>query len=179
MRNAFLAAVLLALALPTAAQAELPVGTSAPQFATKGAKAGKPIDFDLASSLAKGPVVLYFYPKAFTKGCTLETRAFAEAHDEFAAAGATILGLSADDLDTLKRFSVEECRGKFAVGVATPKIIEAYDVALDHEALPGGLADRTSYVIAPDGRIVFVHSDLDYRDHVRLTLQAVKELKAR
>jgi len=171
-------AALLTLLSPAMAQAELPVGTKAPQFSTQVAKAGKEMGFNLTAALARGPVVLYFYPKAFTKGCTLEAHAFAEAHDDFAAAGATILGMSADDIDTLKRFSTEECRDKFAVGVATPGIIKAYDVALDYKGLPAGLSDRTSYVIAQDGRISFVHSELDYRDHVRLTLEAVRALKA-
>ncbi len=163
----------------SAVYAQLPEGAKAPLFSTQGALAGKAISFNLRSALSKGPVVLYFYPKAFTKGCTLETRAFAEAHDEFAAAGATVLGMSADDVETLKRFSTEECRSKFAVGVATPAIIKAYDVALEYKGLPGGLSDRTSYVIGQDGKIAFVHSDLDYRDHVRLTLEAVQSLKAK
>lgn len=169
-------AALAALLLPATVHAQLPVGAEAPLFATKAAKAGKETGFNLRSALAHGPVVLYFYPKAFTRGCTLETRAFAEAHADFAAAGATVIGLSADDIDTLKRFSTEECRDKFAVGVASPGLIKAYDVALKHEGLPEGLADRTSYVIAQDGRITFVHSDLNYRDHVSLTLKAVRAL---
>jgi len=178
-------AALLALAVPTASQAELPVGAKAPAFSTQGALAGKTYAFNLTSALRKGPVVLYFYPKAFTQGCTLETRAFAEAHDQFAAAGATVVGMSADDLPTLQRFSTEACRSKFAVAVATPAIIKAYDVAMKMDKLPAeaakrmkpGLTSRTSYVIAPDGRISYVHSDLDYRQHVNLTLAAVKALK--
>ena len=176
-----LAASLLAPAAvfaPVSAQAQLAVGAKAPVFSTKGAKAGKEIAFNLRAALRKGPVVLYFYPKAFTQGCTLETRAFAEAHDRFAAAGATVVGLSADDLPTLKRFSTEECRDKFAVAVASPAMIAAYDVALKREGMPDGLADRTSYVIGQDGRIAFVHSDLDYRDHVRLSLAAVQRIAA-
>ena len=121
-------------------------------------------------------VVLYFYPKAFTQGCTLEAHAFAEAHDKFAEAGAMVVGMSADDIATLKRFSTEECRDKFAVAVADPEIIRGYDVALKREGLPAGLSNRTSYVIAPNGRITFVHSDLDYRDHVSLTLAAVQKI---
>jgi peroxiredoxin len=145
-------------------------------FATKGALAGKAMAFNLRRALARGPVVLYFYPKAFTQGCTLETRAFAEAHDDFARAGATVVGMSADDIDTLKRFSTEECRSKFAVATASPKLIKAFDVALQREGLPSGLTTRTSYVIAQDGRIAMVHSDMDYRDHVKLTLAAVRKL---
>jgi thioredoxin-dependent peroxiredoxin len=170
-------AALAALVIPSASQAELAVGAEAPPFATQAALAGKNYAFNLSSALRKGPVVLYFYPKAFTQGCTLETRAFAEAHDQFAAAGATVIGMSADDIDTLKRFSTEECRGKFAVGVATPAIIQAYDVALQRQGMPAGMANRVSYVIGQDGRVRYVHSNLDYRDHVKLTLEAVRALK--
>ena len=133
----------------------------------------------LRSALRRGPVVLYFYPKAFTQGCTLEAHAFAEASEQFAAAGATVIGMSNDDLPTLQRFSTEACRDKFAVAIATPAIIQAYDVALSRPGMPTGLASRTSYVIGRNGRIAFVHSDLDYRDHVRLTLAAVQQLRGR
>lgn len=176
MKKFALFAALAALAIGPAA-AELSVGTKAPLFATKAALGGKEFAFNLRSALAKGPVVLYFYPKAFTKGCTLEANAFAEATDEFAAAGATVIGMSNDDIETLKRFSTEECRDKFAVAAATPRIVEAYDAALVRDGRDTGLTDRTSYVIDRDGRIVFVHSDLDYKDHVRLTLDAVRKLK--
>ncbi|MCB2059683.1 MAG: peroxiredoxin [Novosphingobium sp.] len=177
MRKHFFAvAALLALVIPPGVHAELPVGTKAPIFATWGALAGKAFRFNLKDALRKGPVVLYFYPKAFTQGCTLEAHAFAEAHDKFAEAGAMVVGMSADDIATLKRFSTEECRDKFAVAVADPEIIRGYDVALKREGLPAGLSNRTSYVIAPNGRITFVHSDLDYRDHVSLTLAAVQKI---
>lgn len=172
-------AALLALAMPASLQAELPVGARAPNFATQAALGGEAMGFNLRAALRRGPVVLYFYPKAFTQGCTLETRAFAEAHDDFSAAGATVIGMSADDLPTLQRFSTEACRSKFAVGVATPEIIRTYDVALKSERLPAGLTSRTSYVIAQNGRIRMVHSNLDYRDHVRLTLEAVRALPHR
>ena len=171
------AALLIAAMAASPAAADLRVGARAPGFATQGALAGKSIAVNLRAALARGPVVLYFYPKAFTQGCTLETRAFAEAHDDFTAAGATVIGMSNDDLPTLQRFSTEECRDKFAVAVATPGIIRAYDVALRRAGLPAGLANRVSYVIAPNGRIAFVHSDLDYREHVRSTLAAVQGMR--
>ena len=101
-----------------------------------------------------------------------------EAIGEFEAAGATVLGMSADDIDTLKRFSTEECAGKFAVGVASPAIIKAYDVALSRAGMPAGLSNRTSFVISQSGKIAFVHSDLDYRDHVKLTLAEIKRMKS-
>lgn len=178
LKLASIAAIVFAFSAAPA-QAHLAKGAKAPVFATRGAKAGKEVDFDLAKALKRGPVVLYFYPKAFTQGCTLEARAFAEATPDFAKYGASVIGLSADDLPTLKKFSTEECRDKFAVGIATPKIIKQYDVALKREGVAAGMTDRTSYVIDQKGRIALVHSDLDYRDHVKLTLAAVQALSAR
>ena len=177
MKKLLAAAALAALAV-TPAGAELPVGAKAPNFAAKGALAGKAHAFNLRSALAKGPVVLYFYPKAFTKGCTLEANAFAEATPEFRKWGATVVGMSNDDVETLKRFSKEECRDKFAVAAATPQIVKAYDADLVRDGKSTGLTERTSYVIDQKGRVAFVHSDLDYKDHVRLTLAAVKKLQA-
>ena len=170
-----LSARVLGTSMPTAAALQERV--TAPLFATRGAIAGKGFTFNLQQALRKGPVVLYFYPKAFTQGCTLEAHAFAEATPDFRAEGASVIGLSADDLPTLKRFSTEACRDKFPVAIATPAMIKAYDVKLLRDGKDSGLTDRTSYVIAKDGRIAFVHSDLDYRDHVKLTLAAVRELK--
>lgn len=179
------ASALASLIAPAATQAALPQGARAPQIVTQGALDGKPFSFNLRNELRKGPVVLYFYPKAFTQGCTLEAHGFAEASDQFKAAGASIVGMSNDDLPTLQRFSTAECRSKFAVAVASPETIRAYDVALvmppemaaRAAAMPRGLSSRTSYVISRDGRIRMVHSNLDYRDHVRLTLAAVQALK--
>ena len=164
------AAASLSLSMP--AHAELPVGAKAPTFSTRAAMAGEELGFSLAVALRSGPVVLYFYPKAFTSGCTLEANAFAEAMPEFKAAGASVIGMSNDDIETLQRFSREECRDAFPVGVASARLISAYDVALGES----GLASRTSYVIAPDGRIALVHSDSDYREHVSKTLAAVRSL---
>jgi len=177
MRKVLIAAILTAFCAAPAA-AELPVGAKAPAFTTRAALGGEAMAFSLRAALARGPVVLYFYPKAFTRGCTLEARQFAEASEAFSAAGATVIGMSADDLETLKRFSTEECRDRFAVGVATPQIVRAYDVALQREGRDTGLTQRVSYVIDRSGRIAFVHSDADYRDHVRLTLSAVRRLAA-
>ena len=172
MRRILIALALAGVAAP--APAALPVGAKAPDFVTTGARAGKPFRLHLAAQLMRGPVVLYFYPKAFTEGCTLEARAFSEAAGEFRKEGAQVIGMSADDLPTLKRFSVEECRNAFPVATAKPAVIKAYDVALKSKP---GLTDRTSYVIAPSGRIVFVHSDLSWREHVAKTLAAVKALR--
>lgn len=175
IRRAFLAlslAVPLTLALP--ASAALERGVTAPRFTTTAALAGRTYAFDLAAKLREGPVVLYFFPRAFTQGCTLEARAFAEAMPDFTAAGATVLGMSGDDIATLQRFSREECRDAFPVGRATPEVISGYDVALG----TSGMTSRTSYVIARDGRVVMVHSDMDWREHVAMTLAAVRALSS-
>jgi len=164
------------LAFAAPAHAQLAVGTKAPEFATKGAEAGKPFDFSLKAALKKGPVVLYFYPKAFTQGCTLEAHAFAEAIDDFHKAGATVIGMSADDLPALQKFSTEECRSKFPVAVASPQVIAQYDVALAMKGAPTGLSNRTSYVIGKDGRIKLAYSQLDWKEHVSRTLAAVQAL---
>ena len=164
---------LFALALAMPASAALPVGARAPDFVTTGAIAGKPFRLHLRRELRRGPVVLYFFPKAFTKGCTLEAHAFSEAAADFRKAGARVIGMSADDLPTLKRFSVEACRNAFPVATATPATIKAYDVVLKQKP---ELTDRTSYVIDRNGRIVMVHSDLDWSQHVAKTLAAVKAL---
>ena len=172
-------AAIAAILSATPAAASLPNGAKAPGFTAQGALGGKVFTFRLAEALKKGPVVLYFYPKAFTPGCTLEAHAFAEATDDFASAGARVVGMSADDIPTLQRFSKEECRDKFAVVSASPDVVKAYDVALkrpDGTVLP--VTSRTSYVIGKSGAIVMVHSEMDWRDHVRLTLEAVRKLKA-
>jgi len=161
---------------PKAATSALPVGAKAPDFTTRGAIAGKLFTLKLSDELKKGPVVLYFFPAAFTPGCTAEAHEFAEATDAFKAAGATVIGMSADPVDKLARFSREECRDKFAVASAGPSVIKDYDVALP---LKIGLSNRTSYVIAPTGRVVYAHSAMDYRDHVKNTLAAVKAMKAK
>lgn len=166
-----LSAACLALAPASAA---LNAGAKAPDFTTRGALAGKPFTLHLKDALKRGPVVLYFFPKAFTKGCTLEAHAFSDATAEFKKAGAQVIGLSADDLPTLRKFSVEECRNAFPVATASPAIQKAYDVAWAEHP---GLTTRTSYVIARNGRVVMVHDDLDYSQHVAKTLAAVKALK--
>jgi peroxiredoxin len=173
MRYLLLGLAASALAL-TPAFAALQVGARAPDFTTQGALAGKPFTLHLKAALKKGPVVLYFFPKAFTKGCTLEAHAFSEATADFKKAGAQVIGLSADDLPTLEKFSVEECRSAFPVATASPAIQKAYDVAWAEHP---GLTTRTSYVIDRRGKVVMVHDNLDFSEHVAKTLAAVKALK--
>lgn len=163
----------LALALPTLGHAALPVGAKAPDFTTQGAKGGKTFDFNLAKALKKGPVVLYFFPAAFTPGCVIEARQFAEASGDFAKAGATLIGVAADPIDKLAKFSVEECRNKFPVAVATPAMVEGYDVKLP----TGFRSNRTSYVIGTNGRIAFAYSAMAPDGHVSGTLGAVRAMK--
>ena len=158
-------------ALPTLAHAALPVGAKAPDFSTQASLAGKPMPFSLAQALKKGPVVLYFYPAAFTSGCTVEAHDFAEATDDFHKLGATVIGMSADPIEKLNQFSVSECRNKFAVGSATPATITAYDVVLP---VKPSISNRTSYVIAPDGKVIFAYSAMDPSGHVKGTMEAVK-----
>lgn len=163
---------LLVAVLTFPAHAALNVGDQAPRFATEASLGGKVFNFSLADALKKGPVVLYFYPAAFTKGCTIEAHDFAEAIDKYTALGATVIGVSHDTIDTLNRFSVSECRNKFPVA-ADPdrKIMKSYDAVL---TLMPMYASRTSYVIAPDGTILYSYSDLDPAEHVANTLAAVR-----
>jgi peroxiredoxin len=166
------AALLLALA-PSAAVPALTPGARAPDFTTTGALAGRPFRLHLAEQLRHGPVVLYFYPRAFTAGCTAEAHAFSEASAQFRAAGARVVGMSADGYEDLRRFSVEACRNAFPVATASPETIRAYDVAFRD-----GMTSRTSYVIAPDGQIIYAHNDMDWREHVTNTLAAVRQWRA-
>lgn len=175
MRRLLLSMILAAAATPSLAA--LPVGAKAPDIRTMGALGGKDFRLHLAEELRHGPVVLYFYPKAFTKGCTLEAKAFADATPDFRKAGARVIGMSADDLPTLRKFSVEHCRSAFPVAVASKATIKAYDVSLPLVGAVQSITNRTSYVIAPDGRIILVHSDLDWKEHVAKTLAAVQAIK--
>ena len=173
------ASLLVALASPLgAAQAALDVGAKAPAFDTRASLAGKDFDFNLAKALTKGPVVLYFFPKVFTQGCTVEAHQFAEATDDFEKMGATVIGMSADPIEEVNKFSVSECRNKFAVGVATPAMIKNYDVALIMQGLTNR-SNRTSYVIAPNGKVIHAFTALSPAGHVTGALNAVKAWKAK
>ena len=156
--------------------AALQVGAQAPDFTTQATLAGKPFKFALADALKNGPVVLYFYPAAFTEGCTIEAHEFAEATDKFKALGATVIGVSHDPIEKLNKFSVSECRNKFAVAAdADQKITKEYDAVL---AQKPEYANRTSYVIAPDGTIIYEYTALNPEQHVGNTMAAVEKWKA-
>ena len=172
--NRFMACVsLMAMVAAPNAMAALAVGANAPDFSAQASLGGKEYSFSLADALKKGPVVLYFYPAAFTKGCTIEAHDFAEAMPQYAALGATVIGVSHDTIDTLDRFSVSECRNKFPVA-ADPQenVIKSYDAVLPQKP---EYANRTSYVIAPDHSILMTYTNLDPDEHVELTLAAVKK----
>src|SRR3954468_12393289 len=173
MKRISLGLIAAALLLSGSAWAALRVGARAPDFTAQASMGGKEFTFALGDALKKGPVVLYFYPAAFTPGCTQEAHDFAEATDKFKALGATVIGVSYDNIDTLNKFSVSECRNKFAVASdADQKIMKAYDAVL---ARKPELADRTSYVIAPDGRILYSYTDLNPDKHVENTIAAVQK----
>jgi len=173
MRKLLTAAAAIGLAA-VPVQAALQVGAKAPDFTTSGAVGGKAFKLHLAQQLKKGPVVLYFFPKAFTSGCTAEAHAFSESIGDFKKAHAQVIGMSADNIATLKDFSVKECRSAFPVATATSETQKAYDVAW---AAHPGITTRTSYVIDRKGKVVMVHDDLDFSQHVAKTLAAVKALK--
>ena len=151
------------------------MGATAPNFSAQAALGGKTFPFELSKALARGPVVLYFFPAAFTSGCTKEAHDFAEATPQFTAAGATIVGVTAGNVERVAEFSKVECRDKFAV-VADPgaKIAKQYKSTL---ALKPGWSDRTSYVIGQDGKVKLAYSNLNPDKHVDETLAEVKKLK--
>jgi thioredoxin-dependent peroxiredoxin len=172
-----LGGAVIATALTTSAFAELKVGTKAPDFTAPAYLAGQPFTYKLADALKKGPVVVYFFPAAHTSGCNLEAHLFSDAIDQFKAAHATVIGVTAGKVDELAAFSTEteHCGGKFPVA-ADPgaKIAKEYDSIL---AQKPDWSSRTSYVIAKNGDIVHVYSNLNPNDHVTETLNAVKALK--
>ena len=168
--------VLMSLVLAVPCYAALKPGVQAPDFTTQATLAGKPFKFALADALKKGPVVLYFYPAAFTPGCTVEAHEFAEATDKFTALGATVIGVSHDAIEKLNKFSVSECRNKFAVASdADQSITKSYDAVL---ALKPEYANRTSYVIAPTGKIIYEFTAMNPDKHVQNTMAAVQKWKS-
>lgn len=172
----FASIFVLTAALTAPSSAALATGGKAPDFTLQATLGGNVFTFALADALKKGPVVLYFYPAAFTSGCTVEAHEFADAIDQYKALGATVIGVSHDELDTLKKFSVSECRSKFAVAADTRQsVMKAYDAVL---AAHPQYANRTSYVIAPDGTIVYTYTSLDPSLHVQNTLNALKTWRA-
>ncbi|GLQ48232.1 peroxiredoxin [Dyella lipolytica] len=194
-RSAFTVSVLAALLLATPSFAALKSGTMAPDFTLEASLAGKDFTFSLKDALKKGPVVLYFYPSAYTGGCDLEAHTFAINKDKFDAAGATIIGVSADSIKRLNQFSSDPsyCAGKFPVASDTDsKVAAAYN--LQTEAAQPGLNDvrgatidhafieRVTFVIASNGQIVAtLSSDADHLSpdqHMKKSLSIVQNIHA-
>ena len=163
----------VATAASQAAHAELQQGETAPQFTAQASLGGKVFKFSLEDALKKGPVVLYFYPAAFTKGCTIEAHLFADAVDKFRDDyHATVIGVSHDNIETLNKFSVSECRSKFPVAAdGDRKIMKAYDAQMT--VMP--MANRVSYVIEPDGKIWYAYQSMNPDQHVNNTLKALDD----
>src|SRR5256885_652337 len=131
MKHIVLALAMICATVAPPAFGALKPGDKAPEFSTQASLGGSVFSFSLADALKRGPVVLYFYPAAFTTGCTIEAHEFAEAVDKYKALGATVIGVSHDDIETLKRFSVSECRSKFAVAADSDRrIMKSYDAVL-------------------------------------------------
>lgn len=153
-------------------------GQRAPNFTLMAAKAGRDFSFSLQDALKDGPVVLYFFPAAFTPGCTVEANLFAEATDEFSSYGAQVVGVTAGNIDRVQEFSRSECRDKFAVA-ADPgaKVAAQYD-ATYQVAGQDMMSSRTSFVIAPDGQILLSHTDKKPQSHISETMAAVKAWKS-
>jgi len=187
-----LAGLVLSGALAQPAFAALKQGDKAPDFSAPASLAGKEFNFALKDALKKGPVVVYFYPAAFTGGCNLQAHAFSENSDKFTAAGASIIGVSLDKIATLNQFSADPqyCAGKIPVASdADGKIAKSYDLQV-REAKPGakntrgdeidhGFAERTTFVVTPNGSVAATISNLSPADNVAKALEAVQQVKGR
>ncbi len=189
--NRLLLAGLMSCAVCAQALAALPVGTAAPAFKTQASLAGKEFNYDLTKALKKGPVVVYFYPGAFTGGCNIQAHTFAENMDKFKSAGATVIGVSLDKIDTLNAFSSDPqyCAGKLPVASdADGKIAASYDlkvmdgrpgmkdsrgVDLDHK-----FAERTTFIVTKDGKIIATVGGVKPDENVMKSLEIVQNLAA-
>lgn len=189
--NRYAVAGLLACALSLPVGAALKEGDSAPDFTAPAALAGKTFQFSLKEGLKKGPVVVYFYPSAYTGGCNLQARTFAQNQEKFAAAGASVIGVSLDSIARLKTFSAdpEHCGGKVAVASDSDgRIARAFDLAVREagagrkdsrgEDIDHGLAERITFVVRPDGRIAATLGGLAPVINVEKALETVQGLAA-
>ena len=187
MKQFFLICLLSCIAL--AANAALKEGDTAPDFSAQASLAGKASTYTLKEALQKGPVVVYFYPSAYTNGCNLQAHSFATQYDKFVAAGASLVGVSLDDISRLNEFSAdpEFCAGKFPVASdADGKISKSYGLTVK-DAEPGkkdskghdiqhGFAERTTFVITPDGKIAAAIGGLKAKENVDKTLDVLQHL---
>jgi peroxiredoxin len=192
MRIAILAASCVLAATTFTASAALKSGDTAPDFTAQASFAGKASGFSLKQALQKGPVVVYFYPSAYTGGCNLQAHTFAENYDKFAAAGASIIGVSLDNIQRLNDFSKdpEYCNSKFPVASdADGSIAKSYELSVkDARAgvkdtrgveIDHGFAERTTFVVTPDGKIVATVGGVDPKSNVEKTLEVVQGLAAK
>lgn len=175
MKSVLLSAMVTsALILASPSLAALKPGDKAPDFKVKAATNGKVSDFSLSQALKKGPVVVYFYPRAFTKGCSLQAQQFSENIDQFKAKNVSVIGLSADGISTLSDFSTKDCAGKFPVGSdPQARIAKQYDAKLPAVDMSG----RVSFLIGQDGRVIYAHDSMNEATHVPGLLEATKTLK--
>jgi peroxiredoxin Q/BCP len=175
----FILAAAAATLISAPAFAALPVGAKAPVFSAPAFQAGKSFQFEMAKALKKGPVVLYFFPAAHTQGCNIEAHLFADNIDKFKAQGATVIGVTAGNVDQLAAFSTEteHCSGKFPVA-ADPDtaIAKSYDATLSFGTKT--VSSRTSYVITPDDAVLFTYTNMAPDQHITLTLDAVTKWRA-
>jgi len=173
IRLVALSLAVLTLSMP--AYAALDIGDRAPDFTAAAAQGGKVYQYSLADALKKGPVVLYFFPAAYSEGCSVEAHYFADAIPEFQALGATVVGVSGDDIDTLSKFSVQACQSKFPVASDEKQnVMKSYDAVLKTRP---EFANRISYVIAPNGQVVYHYMSLNPTKHVEKMLGALKSMK--
>lgn len=179
----------LSMGLMSPAFAALKEGDKAPVFNLEASLAGKPFQFSLAESLKKGPVVVYFYPSAYTGGCNIQAHTFSVNSEKFAAAGATVIGVSLDSIERLNDFSAdpEYCAGKFAVGSdAEGKVAKAFELNVREaaagkvdsrgEAIDHGFAERTTFIITPDGKIAATIGGVTPAENVKAALEKVQQL---
>ncbi len=165
---------MLAFAPLVPVQAALDIGDTVPKFSAPAALAGKTFTFSLAAALAKGPVVVYFFPAAFSTGCSIEAHAFADAIEQFTSLGASVIGVSTDDIDTLSKFSSQACQGKFPVASDENKTIsKSFDALMQTRP---DYANRISYVIAPNGSVAYYYQSLNPFKHVEKMLAAIRDL---
>jgi len=190
MRRILLTAV-LSCAILSPAAAALKAGDVAPDFRAQASFAGKANGYSLKEALGKGPVVVYFYPSAYTSGCNVQAHAFAESHDEFARAGASVIGVSLDSIERMNDFSKdpEYCNSRFPVASdADGRIARSYQLEVeDGKAglkdtrgveIGHGFTERTTFVVTPDGRIAATIGGLSPQANVAKALQAVQSLGA-
>ena len=168
-----IASVAALAALSAPALAELEPGEAAPDFTVEGFQAGEAVSFHLADALADGPVVLFFFPAAFTGGCEAQAASFAEAIDQFEAEGAQVIGVTGGNTDRLAEFSTQHCASAFPVFAIADGMMRDYEVGL---MMRPGWTSRTSYVIDQNSTIAFTWSEMNPYEHVDQTIAAVRAL---